>query len=151
MHIVCLGIYHWMCGSALWSLLSQGHWGAETTPWKICRAIQLRAATNEFRAWARRMGLPYKQSKLSLSALCMTTLQSRPYMHGQAANLSVVARWLSDVTCEYSGRGDPQHDLRANALWGFTHAIRQLQQRPLTLSFRQCGQLEECRRSALLC
>ena len=24
MHIVCLGIYHWMCGSALWSLVLQG-------------------------------------------------------------------------------------------------------------------------------
>ena len=81
----------------------------------------------------------------------MTTLQSRPYTHGQASNLSVVARWLSEVTCEYTGRGDPQHDLRANALWGFTHAIRQLQQWPLILNLRQCGQLEECRRSALLC
>lgn len=72
-------------------------------------------------------------------------------MHGQAANLSLVARWLGEVALEYSGRGNPEHDLLANTLWGFTHLIRLLQQWPLILSSRQCAQLEECRRTALVC
>ena len=151
MHIVCLGVYHWLCGSAIWTLVLQGRWGAESTPWKRCRAKQLRTATTEFRNWAKRIVQAHSHPKCSLSGLCMSTLQSRPYMYGQAANLSVVARWLSEVTLEYSGRGNRQDDLRANTLWGFTHSIRLLQQCPCILSLRQCAQLEQCRKSALLC
>ena len=151
MHIVCLGVYHWLCGSAIWTILLLGRWGDESTPWKRCRAKQLRIATTEFRDWTKRNYLRHSHQTFSLSGLCMSTLQSRPDMYGQAANLSVVARWLSEVTLEYSGRGNPQHDLLANTLWGFTHSIRLLQQWPLILSLRQCAQLEECRRSALVC
>ena len=151
MHIVSLGIYHWMCGSAFWELVLQGRWGTDATPWKRCRGVQLRAVTRSFRVWARAGHHHHSHPKCPLSSLVMSTLQSRPYLHGQAANLNIVAQWLAEVTLEYSGRGDPHHDLRANALWGFTHAIRQLQQWPMILSLRQCAQLEECRRSALLC
>jgi hypothetical protein len=45
MHIVSLGVYHWLCGSAIWAIILLGRWGDESTPWKRCRAKQLRTTT----------------------------------------------------------------------------------------------------------
>ena len=65
--------------------------------------------------------------------------------------MHVVADWLAHVTASLSGQGDQHHDLRANACWGFTHALRIMKRAGMHLNTQQCMELEECRRASLQC
>ena len=151
MHVICLGVFHWLNGTILWELALEGRWGPEHTPWKEARGLQLERAFKEFRDWCRRRYITHSQCKFTLASLTMTSLQSRPMLKGKAHNMNMVADWLADVTASYSGQGDAHHDLRANAIWGFTHALRIMKRAPMFLSTRHCQDLEECRRASLLC
>ena len=151
MHVICLGVFHWLNGSIIWELMLEGRWGPEHTPWKDARGVQLERATKEFRQWCKDHNVCHSHPKFTLASLSMHSLSSRPCMKGKAHNMNVVADWLASVTASQTGRGDQHHDLRANACWGFTHGLRVMKRAGMYLTQRQCMQLEECRQHSLQC
>ena len=151
MHVICLGVFHWLNGTILWELLLEGRWGPEHTPWKQARGVQLERATKEFNQWCRDNHVSHSHPKITLASLSMAALSSRPCLKGKAHNMNVVADWFAHVTASLSGQGDQHHDLRANACWGFTHALRIMKRAGMYLNTQQCMEWEECRRHSLQC
>ena len=79
----------------------------------------------------------------------MKHIASCTCLEGTAHNMNVVADWFAHVTASLSGQGDQHHDLRANACWGFMHALRIMKRAGMYLNTQQCMELEECRRASL--
>ena len=152
MHMVCLGIFHWILGACLWETVQEGGWlPALRGNWKYRHGMQLRSATHEFREWARHRKMSHGQRAFSIGQLSMSSLQARPYLKGKAANLCVVAQWLADISAEIASvaPGDRHKAARANCLWGYVSSLNVLKDAPLILSDEVAADLEICRRAAL--
>ena len=152
MHLLCLGIFHWVLGACLWEMVQEGRWLPDLRGnWKYRHGMQLQSATHEFRQWARSRKISHKQLAFSIGSLSMSSLQSRPYLKGKAHNLNVVAQWLGDVAAEVArGAPDDVHKAaRANCLWGYNSSLNLLRDAPVFLPDETAADLELCRGAAL--
>ena len=130
MQVVCLGVHHLLNGTFLWELVLHWRWGAEQTPWTQTRGVQLERATKKFHQWCRDHRIEHSHGKFTIASMSMTRMSDRPCLKGKAHNMSGVADWLAHVALEYSGQGDEHHDLRADVLWGVSHALQIMKRAP---------------------
>ena len=59
MHSLNLGFVLWSAGSSIESLINWGAWGDNYTPYNV----KLQRAFGEFKAWSKRMRVPYPACK----------------------------------------------------------------------------------------
>ena len=155
LHAVGLGILQWALGYAFKELLIADFWTTEShSRWEERFSHQLRAATREFRSWARSRRVDHSEFRFTLGKLSISALSGETataYYKGKAHNTLVVSIWMSELCSELANRpGCTEHaTARAACLWGYTQSLAICKNARLILTDSDIEQLEDCRSTAL--
>eukprot|EP00969_Alexandrium_andersonii_P253248 11192593-Alexandrium_andersonii.AAC.1 len=88
MHVLCLGVFHEILGSAFAELLRDNFWRLPTdgSQWQARFAEQLARAYTEFQEWARRTNTPHSEEPFTVARLSLPAMSAQPRFKDKAAN-----------------------------------------------------------------
>ena len=151
MHVVLLGISHWLNGGSLWQMVwHENHFGTSPGPWKQAANTLLANAFKSFQTFCKDHRLTSSHALFTTSQLSMNTLGDNPFLKAKAANNLQIAKWLGHEA-HLSHLNDPDNDhkkIRSIALASFVH-IFAVSQGKLWLSDVDVVELERARYASL--
>ena len=151
MHIMLLGMFHWLNGGCLWEMTwHEKHFGDSRGPWQRSANALLAKAFGAFQAFCKDERLTSSHARFTTGQLSLYALQDNPYLKAKAANNLQITRWLAHEA-HISYLADPTNDhkkVRSIALASFVHVFA-LCQGKLWLSDGDVDQLEQARYAGL--